>query len=108
MNALEQQDILGRKGVARVVAYAKSKGKVIEDLQGDQYYRSVDVDLIINGQLVEIKTDDKMKCTGNIYVEDISCVEKQSPGWLRKSKAQWVGYIDYRGDDKPAVMYFFA
>ena len=86
-------------GVAEVITYLENKGRTVVDTQGNKVYQDIDIDIIIDGfRKGEVKTDFYMDKAAfkNMYCEYTSCVEVDSEGWLRKSKADFIFYIEYR------------
>lgn len=105
---------LSKAAVEELARYYRDAGISVADTQNDPKYRDKDIDLIIKGKpkkFVEVKCDFKMeelmqriedktsqniKDNLNLYIEDISCLETGSKGWLKKSEADDIYYVHYR------------
>jgi hypothetical protein len=83
----------GAAGVTRLVAHLEAEGHAVEDVQADKGWRKRDVDLIVNGQWVEVKTDSHAPET--VFLE-ITCNNR--PGCVFKSSADlWLYYFPSAG-----------
>lgn len=85
---------VGAQGCALVVQYFSNKRKWdIVDVQSDKEWQRRDVDLLINGRMVEVKAD--MHEPGSMFAELTITNEKQevSPGCIWKSRAELWTYV---------------
>lgn len=85
----------GKKGELEIIEKLRSMFNYEMEYVGDsKFYQDIDIDLLIYNKLpatkVEIKTDNTKY--ENIFVEDVSCLEKHTKGWLRKTKADYILY----------------
>lgn len=78
---------VGMEGMKRIVAFLSSRGLEVVDVEKDKHWRRRDVDLIVNGRTMEVKTD--LHTTGNLYLE-LTCDGK--PGCVFKSRAEVWAY----------------
>lgn len=89
--------IVGEKGENIIYNYLKQHKKIsnIRDVRNLYEYRKKDIDYIIDiGDMkdvgIEIKTDTYN--SPNIFYETFSCIETNSIGCLRKTKATYIFY----------------
>ena len=103
-----------KTAVEEVAKFYRDAGIPVIDIQDDLEYREKYIDLIIEGspdlsaevkcdtvmekimQGIEDKTPQSIKDKLNLYIEDISCLETGSKGWLNKSEADYIYYVHYR------------
>jgi hypothetical protein len=89
----------GAKGEAIVKDYLISLGSDVIDVSKIKKYQDIDVDIIVNKTfLCEIKSDDKINATGNIYCEMVSNLRIKSPGYMIKCQAEKLLYYDTVGN----------
>lgn len=73
---------------------------LVVDTQNNKRYQEKDIDIILDDIIfIEVKFDTKMYNTGNLYCENVSCVEVGSKGWLWKSEADLIYYCEYKPND---------
>lgn len=89
---------VGELGEKAVMDFLLTKNYVQNylDVRGDKTYWEKDVDYFVmfidkSCHPIEIKTD-TYSHTGNIFYEDISCIERNTPGCFQKTKARWLFY----------------
>ena len=80
----KQQQRIGEIGEEAVLAYLSKRHKV-EDVRLNKYYQNIDIDFIVDGHTLEVKTDNNIAYTGNIYIETYG------GGWYEKSQAAYMG-----------------
>ena len=81
----------GNTGEKIVYDWLISRGNEVEDVTLNQSYQKTDVDFVVNNSYkIEVKVDQKIEQTGNVYVE------------LGYSQEDWnhKGWIDYCGADE--------
>lgn len=90
---------VGKIGEETVANYFKNKNYVrrVHDMRGNGQFRKMDVDFALelsDGSIhwLEVKTD-QYSHTGNIFVEDVSCIEMGTIGCIMKTKARFLGYF---------------
>lgn len=78
--------------------YLKSIGRTVIDVSKNQDYWLQDIDLIaINGQIterIEVKYDRNINHYHSFFVELQSNIERNQPGWIDTTKADFIFYID--------------
>lgn len=97
IHAMEDSLKIGECGENIIYDYLKNLENVnyIEDVRDNFGYRKLDIDFIvkmnfINEYSVEVKTDNYI--SPNIFFEIYSCVETNSIGCMRKTKAEYIFY----------------
>lgn len=82
----------GKNGCQVVIDTFRAHGLEVEDVQDDPDYRRTDIDLLVNGLEVEVKTE--AWAVTNMFLE-LTCDTK--PGALYKSQAElWAVYFQAR------------
>jgi len=91
---------ISKTGVSVVEDYLRSVSRVIKvfNLEEHQKYQKADIDIavitlndgVVGFETIEIKTDTYK--TGNLYFETVSCIEKETPGCLMYSEADYLYY----------------
>lgn len=86
----QQQKRKGEVGETAVINHYLKKGCTVEDTTNDRRYFESDIDLFINGQSVEVKTNNSIERYNSITVELISNTDKNryKEGWFITSKAK--------------------
>ena len=78
--------------------YLKSIGRTVIDVSKNQDYWLQDIDLIaINGQIterIEVKYDRNINHYHSFFVELQANIERNQPGWIDTTKADFIFYID--------------
>ena len=82
--SFQTQYKIGLEGEELVLRYLKQKHS-IEDVRLDKYFQERDIDFIVDGVSLEIKTDKNISKTGNIYLET------RNDGWFNKCRAEYLG-----------------
>lgn len=90
MSLFQELKQKGEVGETAVIKHYQKLGCIIEDTSDNPQYFKDDIDMIINGQTVEVKTDYRMNETGNIALEMVSNYNPAyyKDGWFITSKAQ--------------------
>lgn len=88
------QNEIGKTGETAITEYYRSRGVSVVDVSDDKEYQKKDIDLILNGQTVEVKTGRNIPRYKEIVVELVS---NDSPdfyreGWLYSSEAEIIIY----------------
>lgn len=85
----------GKVGEELFKEFLKSKGVNYADVSEIEAFQNKDVDIIVKGQYVEIKTDYRIESTKRIFVE---CYKEKDgkvySGWMEKCEADYIAYID--------------
>lgn len=106
MNGFEERNIIGRNGEIDFIRYCQQRSLIVTDVTQDKKYQKIDVDFIVNGYYVELKTDNLIHKTGNFPVELIhhrKTGDKQ--GWYYYTEAKYI--IRYsKAEKKLYVLYF--
>jgi hypothetical protein len=90
---------LGKLGEEEVIKYFNKQEIEFVDVRNDKDYQSKDVDFVLYTSMdawcVDIKTDNMISKTGNLFIETTSNKELGKKGWLYASKADEIWYFDY-------------
>ena len=93
----------GRQGELLFQERMEAKGHKVEDVSAnDQYFRK-DIDFIITSATTgetksfEVKWDQKINRTGNLYLEFINVNSEQCLGWWEFCKADYLAYGNAKG-----------
>jgi hypothetical protein len=86
---------IGKWAVDRLTDHYDALGYTVINVEDDDFYRSLDIDLVVQGELVskdyvEVKGDTYK--SGNIYIETVANVNKNSPGCLKYTGADYIAY----------------
>lgn len=85
-------------GEAMVKAFLESTGSTVIDVSKNREYWLQDIDFIaIRGEQtdkIEVKYDRNMYRYNSMFVELKANIEKNIPGWIDTTKADWIYYID--------------
>ena len=85
-------------GEAMVKAYLESTGRTVIDVSKNSEYWLQDIDFIaIRGERtdkIEVKYDRNMCRYNSLFVELKSNIEKNIPGWIDTTKADFIFYVD--------------
>lgn len=85
-------------GEAMVKAYLESTGRTVIDVSKNSEYWLQDIDFIaIRGERtdkIEVKYDRNMCRYNSMFVELKSNIEKNIPGWIDTTKADFIFYVD--------------
>lgn len=92
-----------RAGEWEAKKYLRANGADVEDVSNNPAYWKKDIDLIADGVSIEVKWDGVLATTGNIYIETITDVEKNKPGWYEICQADKL----YYGDAQNKIFYIF-
>lgn len=82
--SFQSQYRIGLEGEELVLKYLKQSHN-IKDVRLNKYYQDKDIDFIVDGVSLEIKTDKNISKTGNIYLET------RNDGWFNKCRAEYLG-----------------
>lgn len=80
----ERQKEIGREGEEIVLEYLRER-HLVDDVRENKDFQKQDIDFIVDGVSLEIKTDNNISRTGNIYIETYR------GGWYEKCKAEYLG-----------------
>ena len=85
---------IGKTGETAITEYYESRGIPVVDVSNDKEYQKKDIDLLINGQPVEVKTGQKIPQYQEIAVELVSndSPDRWRDGWLNTSEAEVIIY----------------
>lgn len=88
---------IGNEGEAKIKDFLLSLEHIdnIKSVQNIKKYQNDDIDFIVTFKnnkryTIEVKTDTYK--SGNLYYETKSCIEKNTPGCLEKTKADYIFY----------------
>ena len=83
----------GRQGEVLVTKALREMGHTVEDVTKDSDYWKKDIDLIVDGGTLEVKSDWNMGKTGNIVLE-MRKREDGKDGWFRQTAADNLAFVD--------------
>jgi len=97
----------GNTGEKIVYDWLISRGNEVEDVTLNQSYQKTDVDFVVNNSYkIEVKVDQKIEQTGNVYVElGYSQEDWNHKGWIDYCGADYLLKLSYT--NTIANMYFF-
>jgi hypothetical protein len=108
MHEFKKSIIIGSQGEDKVISYVTKDDMVFsfKDLRDDKAYQAIDIDFLIvykaqkgvEEVFVDVKTDMQMSRTNNFFIETVSNVERLTKGWLYKSEADYIWYLDYHNN----------
>lgn len=101
--ALEEALNPRRGGEWELKKYLRAHGAEVEDVSNNPAYWKKDIDLIADGVNIEVKWDGVIATTGNVYIETVSNMEKEKPGWFEICQADKL----YYGDATNKMFYIF-
>lgn len=94
----EQQNSIGKQGELIVKSWLVQQGNIssLLDVSLNKKYQKDDIDIIVNtedGNVItyEIKTDSFL--TGNLFFEIVSNIERNTPGCMLYTKADYILYF---------------
>lgn len=92
----ESQKKVGDIGEKKVRDLMRARGHEVENLADDPQYWDKDIDMRVSGQTVEVKTDNVMHRTGNLFIEyETLCASGEvHKGWFEITEAQYLFYLD--------------
>lgn len=78
-----------------------SRKHTVIDVRDDKEYQTKDVDFIVSGFNIEVKTDYRMNQTGNIFLEDVIEYwdDEQKAGWFKTTTADYLSFVDGKTKD---------
>lgn len=71
-----------KAGEYELKKYLWESGADVEDVSNNPNYWYKDIDIIADGITIEIKWDAVISTTGNMYIETLSDIDKNKPGWF--------------------------
>lgn len=85
-------------GEIKAFLYLQSQGYFVEDLTDNPVFWDKDIDFSIekNGNIeyIEVKWDNRIHQTGNLYVEKYTDIDKKKKGWFEICQADYILYGD--------------
>lgn len=94
-------------GELRAYNYLKSQGYIVEDTTDNSNYWDKDIDFVIydnkNTYTVEVKWDNVIHKSGNMFIETITDIDKEKEGWFNFCQADFI----YYGDSVNKLFYIF-
>lgn len=99
---------MGNKGARDVRDWLVRQGHDVESVEKDKLWRKRDVDFLVDGKMVEVKTDSHMP--GSIFAE---LTVDGKPGYLFKSRADVLVYYYPKADllywvDMPKLVWWVS
>ena len=94
---------LGKQGEQLFAQRMEQQGYIVEDVSANDQYFSKDIDFLITspttGQIksFEVKWDQKINRTGNLYLEFVNVNSEQCLGWWEFCKADYLAYGNAKG-----------
>jgi len=91
MNGFDERDAIGRSGEIDFIRYCQQRSLRVVDVTQDKKYQKIDVDFIVNGYYVELKTDNLIYKTGNFPIELIHHRKTgDRQGWYYYTEAKYI------------------
>lgn len=99
-DSFNKQNEISKPSVKAVIESLESWHWLVKDVEDSKYFQSIDVDLVVDDcKYVEVKYDTRMRQTGNLFIENISCCEVMSKGWFQKTRADQIYYIEAKKNE---------
>lgn len=87
----------GKKGEERVKTYLERTGWNVEDVSLVEEFQGKDTDFLVSlnsrKTTIEVKTDANINNTGNVCLEEIQSLEKNTPGWIAYCEAEYIWFV---------------
>lgn len=99
-------EILGEyhAGEFELKKHFRKLGYRVDDVSNNPAYWSKDVDLILEDNIdIEVKWDQLIATTGNMFIETVSNIESNKDGWYKFCEADFLFY----GDAENKLYYVF-
>lgn len=100
----EQQNGIGKQGELIVKSWLLQQGNIssLLDVSSNKKYQKDDIDIIVNTEdddiiTYEVKTDSFL--TGNLFFEIVSNTERNTPGCMLYTKADYILYFFIRNNN---------
>lgn len=94
-------------GELRAYNYLQANGWTVEDVTSNEAYFDKDIDLIARSGTesltVEVKWDNRIGQTGNMFIETVTDLDKSKAGWFLFCQADYI----YYGDSVNQLFYVF-
>lgn len=93
----DKSRITGDEGEREVARAMSARGYIVTPTIGDLQWQGVDFIITSTSGIeysVEVKSDDRMHETGNVFMETMSNKETGRKGCIPKTKAQYLVYVD--------------
>lgn len=102
--ALEYAIMPRRAGEYELKRYLRDKGHKVLDVTDNPSYWKKDIDFIVDGvETVEVKWDNRLADTGNLFIETYSDIHQRKEGWYKFCEAEML----YYGDAQNKVFFIF-
>lgn len=96
-----------KQGEEYAIRCLESNSYKVVDRRNDRRYWKKDIDLTVERdgkrQDIEVKWDSIISNNGNFFIELVTDVEKNKPGWFNYTEADFIFY----GDSKNKLFYVF-
>ena len=86
---------IGDIACSQAIKYYEALGHTVTDVQGVKFFQALDVDLMVDGLLVEVKGDTCPRYN-NLFIEVVSNTAKGLPGWAVYCQADYIFYYFLR------------
>lgn len=94
-------------GELRAYNYLQDNGWSVEDVTKNEQYFDKDIDLVAHrgteSLTVEVKWDNRIATTGNMFIETVTDLDKSKAGWFMFCQADYI----YYGDSTNQLFYVF-
>ena len=88
----------GSQGEQLIIQFLESAGCLVTDVSNEPEYWAQDIDLLVEKcgrcSSIEVKTDNRISRTRNLFVETFNPRSIDQAGWLFFSKAELLYYLD--------------
>lgn len=93
LEKLEQMLEPHNAGEQELKEWLRGYGYKVKDVSDNPYYWKKDIDLIVNDKYtIEVKWDNKLSETGNLFIEICADVDKGAEGWYNFCEADYLAY----------------
>lgn len=92
----ENQKKIGDAGEAKIRDLMAARGHEVIDLADNPIYWEKDIDMSVAGHPIEVKTDNVMYKTGNLFIEEGTyfTTGEYHAGWVKYTEAEYLFYLD--------------
>lgn len=92
----ENQKQIGDAGEAKIRSLMAARGHEVINLANNPTYWEKDIDMLVAGHPIEVKTDNVMYRTGNLFIEEGTYFNtgEYHAGWVKYTEAEYLFYLD--------------
>ena len=94
-------------GELRAYNYFQANGWRVQDVTANPEYWNKDIDFVVSSEAesftVEVKWDNRISATGNMFIETVTDLDRCKEGWFSFCQADYI----YYGDSYNQLFYVF-